>query len=178
MIPQRKLLVAVLALMIVLQSCMAVGALAGAGLAYGATELLGIKGPWRAVTIAAGAAGGAYIGHQMDDKDPKQAKEMTRIVRDSLPVSETKTYQEEDGGRIKVTERILQTKGSREEGDEEALYYFFTYEETYSAPEGSKPPVRTKQRMGNWEEATYEDWQRAEELKPVKKSPTRSTPRR
>jgi hypothetical protein len=175
---KTKIGVAILAVCVLLQGCMAVGALAGAGLAYGATELLGIKGPWRAVTIAAGAAGGSYIGHQMDDKDPKQAKEMTRIVRDSLPVSETKTYNEEDGGRIKVTERILQTKGSREEGDEEALYYFFTYEETYSAPEGSKPPVRTKQRMGNWEEATYEDWQRAEELKPVKKATTRNSTRR
>ncbi len=175
---KTKIGVAILAVCVLLQGCIAVGALAGAAAAYGVTELFDIKGPWRAVTIAGGAVGGAYVGKMMDDKDPKQAQEMSRIVRNSLPVSVTKTYNEEDGGRIKVTERILQTKGSREEGDEEALYYFFTYEETYSAPEGSKPPVRTKQRMGNWEEATYEDWQRAEELKPVKKAPTRNSTRR
>ena len=168
---KTKIGVAILAACVLLPGCMAVGALAGTTIAYGATELLNIEGTERALTIAGGGVVGAYIGQKMDDKDPKQAQEMSRILAKSHPVSETKTYNVEDGERIKVTERILQTKGSPEESDEEALYHFFTYEETYSAPEGSTPPVRTKQRMDKWEEATYADWQRAEELNPVKKTP-------
>ena len=108
------------------------------------------------------------IKWMFDSKNPKEKAQIEQILKDALPVSEPRTYYDEDNREQLVTEMIRQVTSHRNQDPEDARYHFFLYEETWSALSDGEPAIERK-RLYNWTVATYQDWVRATQLAELKK---------